>query len=69
MLLRLVMSVNVTGDCACGADGGGLFEGTDVLYDLPVRVGDGDGAGCWHKTLDAAVSSRKDKTSNCITGL
>jgi hypothetical protein len=67
------MSVNVTGDCACGADGGGLLEGTDELYDLPVRAGEGDGVGCWHKTLGAAASSRKDKTSqdvvNCISGL
>ena len=40
------MSVNVTGDWACGADGGGAFAGTDELYDLPVRAGDGEAAGC-----------------------
>lgn len=39
------MSVKVTGDCACGMDGGGLFAGTVELYDLPVRAGVGDAAG------------------------
>ena len=46
MLLELVMSVKVTGDCACGADGGGVLAGTAELYDLPVRAGVGEGAGC-----------------------
>jgi len=46
MLLELVMSVNVTGDCACGAAGGGVLDGTAELYDLPVRVGVGEGVGC-----------------------
>ena len=45
-LLELVMSVNVTGDCACGAAGGGVLAGTAELYDLPVRVGVGEGVGC-----------------------
>lgn len=39
------MSVNVTGDWACGTDGGGLFAGTAELYDLPVRAGVGEGVG------------------------
>ena len=63
MLLRLVMSVNVTGDCACGADGGGVFIGPDELYVLPVRAGEGEADGCWHKTAGVAVNSRRDKTS------
>ena len=64
MLLELVMSVNVTGDCACGTDGAGLFVGTAELYDLPVRAGVGEGVedGCWEKTV-TAVSSRKDKNN------
>ena len=57
------MSVNVTGDCACGTDGGGSFAGPDELYDLPVRAGAGEAAGCWHKTVGVAVNNRKDKTS------
>ena len=57
------MSVNVTGDCACGPDGGGSFAGPDELYDLPVRAGAGEAAGCWHKTVGVAVNNRKDKTS------
>ena len=63
MLLEVVMSVNVTGDCACGTDGGGSFAGPDELYDLPVRAGAGEAAGCWHKTVGVAVNNRKDKTS------
>src|SRR5215213_6216642 len=63
MLLWLVMSVKVTGDCACGADGGGVFAGPDELYDLPVRAGDGEAAGCWHKTAGVAANSRKESTS------
>ena len=62
MLLELVMSVNVTGDCACGADGGGLVVGTVELYDLPVRAGVGDGDGCCEKTAGVVVSSRKNIT-------
>ena len=57
------MSVNVTGDCACGPDGGGSFAGPDEPYDLPVRAGAGEAAGCWHKTVGVAVNNRKDKTS------
>ena len=57
------MSVNVTGDCACGRDGGGSFAGPDEPYDLPVRAGAGEAAGCWHKTVGVAVNNRKDKTS------
>ena len=46
-LLEFVMSVKVTGDCACGPAGGGLFAaGTAELYDLPVRAGVGEAAGC-----------------------
>lgn len=45
-LLELVISVNVTGDCACGADGGGGFVGRAEPYDLPVRTGVGEGVGC-----------------------
>src|SRR5829696_5881884 len=65
MLLELVMSVNVTGDCACGTDGADLFAGTAELYDLPVRAGVGEGVedGCWEKTV-TAVSSRKDRNNN-----
>jgi len=40
------MSVNVTGDCDCGADGGGGLLGTAEPYDLPVRAGVGEGVGC-----------------------
>jgi len=45
-LLELVISVNVTGDCACGADRGGVLAGTAELYDLPVRTGVGEGVDC-----------------------
>ena len=57
------MSVKVTGDCACGDDGGGSFADPDEPYDLPVRAGAGEAAGCWHKTVGVAVNNRKDKTS------
>jgi hypothetical protein len=40
------MSVNVTGDCDCGADGGGGLLGAAEPYDLPVRAGVGEGVGC-----------------------
>jgi len=60
MLLAFVMSVNVTGDCAWGADGGGLSVGIAELYDLPVRAGVGEGDGCWQKTV-VAVSTRKNR--------
>src|SRR5215212_6592106 len=63
MLLWFVMSVNVTGDCACGADGGGVFAGADELYVLPVRAGEGAAVGCWHKTAGVTVNNRRDKTS------
>ena len=63
MLLRLVISVNVTGDCACGADGGGVFAGPDELYVLPVRAGEGEAVGCWHKTDGGAVNSSRDNRS------
>ena len=55
--------MKVTGDCACGADGGGVFAGPDELYDLPVRAGDGEAAGCWQRTAGVAAKSRKAKTS------
>jgi hypothetical protein len=42
-LLELLMSVNATGDGACGADGG-FFAGAAELYDLPAGVG--EGVGC-----------------------
>jgi hypothetical protein len=66
-LLELVMSVNATGDCACGAGGGGLFAGTVPLYDLPVRAGEGEGAGvgdgCWQKTAGIALAITKQKNN------
>ena len=62
MLLELLISVNVTGDGACGADGG-FFAGADELYVLP--VGEGEGTGCWHKTVWFAVNSKNAKTGSC----
>lgn len=66
MLLALVMSVNVTGDCDCGVDGGGLVAGTVELYDLPVRAGVGEavGEGCWEHTVGPAASSKRDNNNN-----
>lgn len=52
MFDSLVISLKVTGDCACGRGGGGALVGSSLLYDLPVRAGAGVGVGvgCWQKT-------------------
>jgi hypothetical protein len=44
-----VISVNVTGDGACGPGGGGFFGISPTLYERPVR-GVGEGEGCWAQT-------------------
>jgi hypothetical protein len=46
MFDSLEMSLKVTGDCACGAGGGGFLVDVSVLYDRPVRCGVGVGVGC-----------------------
>ena len=59
----MVMSVNVTRDCACGAGGGGFLFGVSELYDLPVRVGVGLGDGCWATTENGAMPKHMSATS------
>ena len=46
----VVISVNVTGDGACGPGGGGAFGSSGLLYDRPARCGVGVGVGCWATT-------------------
>lgn len=41
-----VMSVNDTGERACGPGGGGAFGKSGVEYERPVRSGVGLGGGC-----------------------
>jgi len=40
------MSVNVSGERACGPGAGGVFDNSAVEYERPVRSGEGLGDGC-----------------------
>src|SRR5882672_1496960 len=62
MPATLVTSAKVTGDCPCGAGGGGFLAGASELYDFPVRCGVGPGVGCWPNTI-VRLTLRNKRTS------
>ena len=68
MPARFVISVNVTGDFACGDGGGGFVVGVSELYDLPVRCGVGVGLGApfcamaaWRLRQNPMTSKKKSR--------
>lgn len=63
ILLSAVMSVNVTGEGACGPAGGGFFGNSPTLYERPAR-GVGVGGACCPTTGAEAAESNKINTTN-----